>query len=387
MRVAARWLASAAAALLVLGVAVAAVVGDVGSVVGGVSVLAFPVVALVIARVQPGNAVAWCFLASAFLLGLERAGTELTTLGRRDGWPDAVVHVFAWADAWAWFPGLFVLVTVALLRFPDGSLPSRRWRWVEVLSYAAMAVWTLCIGGAAVAVPVRVLESDAAPGGRGVVGALFLTGEAMFGFVAVAAVASFVSLAVRYRRSGIVQREQIRWVLFAACLAILLEAGLDTWGTLHGGETPAWVQSIGEGIGFTLIAVATAIAITRYKLYEIERLVSRTVTYALVLVVLGALYLAVVIGLADVVPADLGSVWVAAATLLVSVVAVPLTRRVRRVVDRRFNRSRFDADRVVTAFASRLRSRPDEGDVPAELLDVLDRTVQPAHAGIWLVPR
>ena len=146
------------------------------------------------------------------------------------------------------------------------------------------------------------------------------------------------------------------------------------------------MQTLGEGIGFALIAIATGVAITRYKLYEIERLVSRTVSYAVVLVALAGLYTGILFGLAGLVPADLGQVGVAAATLLVSIVAVPLTRRVRRIVDRRFNRSRFDAERVAGAFAARLRARPERGDVPTDLLEVVQRTVAPAHAGVWLVP-
>ena len=156
-------------------------------------------------------------------------------------------------------------------------------------------------------------------------------------------------------------------------------------GSLVGG-TPEWVQTIGEGIGFALIAIATGVAITRYKLYEIERIVSRTVSYAVVLVALAGLYTGILFGLAGLVPADLGQVGVAAATLLVSIVAVPLTaprappRRpaVQPVALRR--RARGRRLRRPAARPARTRGRP------GRLLEVVQRTVAPAHAAVWLVP-
>ena len=372
-------------ALLAASVVLAVMVHDPASVVSAAFYAAFPVVGLVITRHQPRNAVGWCFLASPVLLGAEKVGAEAATLGLRRHWPGGLTHLAAWAQSWTWFPGLFVLITVGLLRFPDGRLLSPRWRWAERASYLAMGVWIVGLGVVAAFIPARELMSSSAPHPTGWKAAVFLTAEAMFFVVITCVLASLASLVLRYRASGIVEREQTRWVLSAAVVAIVIEVGLDVSGSLVSG-TPEWVQTVGEGIGFALIAIATGVAITRYKLYEIERLVSRTVSYAVVLVALAGLYTGILFGLAGLVPADLGQVGVAAATLLVSIVAVPLTRRVRRIVDRRFNRSRFDAERVAGAFAARLRARPERGDVPTDLLEVVQRTVAPAHAGVWLVP-
>ncbi len=371
--------------LLAASLVLASVAHDPASVVGAVFYAAFPIVGLLITRHQPRNAVGWCFLASPILLGIEKVGDEAATLGLRRHWPSGVTHLAAWAQAWAWFPGLFVLITVGLLRFPNGRLLGARWRWVERASFVAMGLWIVGLGVVAALIPSKELVSAQTPHPGGWKAIVFTIAEAMFFLIIVCVLASLASLVVRYRRSGIVEREQTRWVLSAAVVAIVIEVGLDVSGSFVSG-IPGWVQTLGEGVGFALIAIATGVAITRYKLYEIERIVSRTVSYAVVLIALAGIYTAVLFALAGLVPADLGQVGVAAATLLVSIVAVPLTRRVRRVVDRRFNRSRFDADQVAGAFAARLRARPERGDVPTDLLEVVQRTVAPAHAGIWLVP-
>lgn len=130
------------------------------------------------------------------------------------------------------------------------------------------------------------------------------------------------------------------------------------------------------------VAVAIAIAVLRYRLYEIDRVVSRTVTYALVLMVLAAVYVGIVAGLTALVPRDLGQVGVAAATLAVSILAVPLTRRVRRLVDHRFNRRRYDADLLVTRYAERLRHPIDHDAAGQDLLAVVQRTLEPTHSSV-----
>jgi hypothetical protein len=371
--------------LLVASVVLASVAHDPASVVGAVFYAAFPVVGLVITRHQPRNSVGWCFLVSPILLGIEKVGDEATALGLRRHWASGITHLAAWAQAWAWFPGLFVLITVGLLRFPNGRLLGARWRWVERASYLAMGVWIVGLGVVAALIPSNELASSQAPHPRGWKAVVFAIAEAMFFVIIVCVLASLGSLVLRYRRGGVIEREQSRWVLSAAVIAIVIEIGLDVSGSFVSG-TPDWVQTLGEGIGFALIAIATGVAITRYKLYEIERIVSRTVSYAVVLVVLAGIYVGILVALTGLVPADLGQVGVAAATLLVSIVAVPLTRRVRRVVDRRFDRSRFDAEGVASAFAARLRARPERGDVPTDLLTVVQRTVAPAHASVWMMP-
>ncbi len=376
-------MALASVILLVVGLVFSALNDHHARIVGLVLFIAYPAIGYTIVRVLPRNAVGWCFLASSLLLNAESDGTEVAGYGLAHGWPDAVVHLAAWFQSWAWFPGIFLLVTVGLLRFPDSALIGSRWRWVERVSYAALIFWTGAIGTATAFVPARRLLSDAAPEPSGGLGMVFKAGEWMFVIIFACVLASLVSLVVRYRRGNLVEREQTKWVLSAAALAILIELVLDLGGSTAG-HWPDWVQTLGEGVGFALIAIATGVAITRYKLYEIERIVSRTVSYAVVLIVLAGLYVGALLAAVQI--THFNNVGVAGATLLVSIVAVPLTRRVRRVVDRRFNRSRFDAERVVTAFAGRLRARPELGDVPIDLIDVLDRTVQPAHAAVWLVP-
>jgi hypothetical protein len=376
-------------ALLALGAGFGLAEGDLTPLVGGLFLTAFPIVGVVIIRVQPRNIVAWVFLAAAMCHGLGASGEHIAQYGLAHHWPRVVSGVAGWFQAWTWFPAVFLLATIALLRFPDNRLVGRGWRWVEYASYLANGVWAVAVSAAATTIPTRQLIATASPTPTGWVGVVFHVGESMFFLVALCVLASLASLVMRYRRGTTVAREQIRWVLSAAALSItasIVEQTISGTTNLSTSQVN-WMQTIVESVGYALIAVATGVAITRYKLYEIDRIVSRTVTYAVVLIALAALYVGVLVALAQLVPTDLGQVGVAAATLVVSVVAVPLTRRVRRAVDHRFNRSRFDAERVATAFAARLRARPERGDVPADLIAVVHRTVQPAHASVWLLDR
>ena len=358
VRRAAGWAGGVDLALMVVVVVLAGINGNVARVVAMSFDTAFPIVALVILRVQPRNAVAWVFIGSTLLAALSNAGDELATYGLAHGWPNAVCQSAAWAQTWPWFPSIFSLLTVAILRFPNGRLLAAGWRWVERTSIVAMTVFSVTLGVSVLPVPARELMTDTnAPAPPGWYGTVFQIGIAMFPVIAVCSLASLGSLVVRYRRGSTVEREQTRWVLSAVVVAVVIETGLDLYGS-YGANLPAWVQTIGEGVGFGLIAVATGVAITRYKLYEIDRILSRTVAYAVVVIALAALYTGVLVGLAALVPANLGQLGVAAATLVVSIVAVPLTRRVRRTVDRRFNRTRFDAERVAAAFARRPPPRP-----------------------------
>ncbi|WP_375492393.1 hypothetical protein [uncultured Jatrophihabitans sp.] len=281
---------------------------------------------------------------------------------------------------YAWLPGV-VLLTPLVLLFPNGTLAGPRWRWPIriVVTLAATYVILATIAKASIVdgrsyadapspsgfvrVPLAVQNAAGTLIFAGFIGCLFL---------------SIGSLVARRRRAAGVERAQLTSLLYGATLTVVLLFALDF------GNGTSWISFALGLVTVAPVSVGIAVAVLRYRLYEIDKVVSRTVTYVLVLAVLAGVYVGVLAAAANLVSSGQSQLGVALATLLVSILAVPLTRRVRRVVDRRFNRARFDAERVVTSFAQRLRARPERGDVPTDLLAVVERTVAPSHAGIWV---
>jgi hypothetical protein len=187
--------------------------------------------------------------------------------------------------------------------------------------------------------------------------------------------AALVSLVLRFRAAHGVERQQLRWVAVGAAIAVI---GLVT----PLGEATAWATA-----GAVLaVPIAVAVAVLRYRLWDLDRLVSRTVSYALVTALLVVPYL-LIVPAASRLAGSAGNLGVAAATLLAAAAFLPLLRRVQDLVDRRFNRRRYDAARTVQRFATRLRDQVDLTALSAELLTVVDRTMQPTQASLWLRPR
>jgi hypothetical protein len=191
------------------------------------------------------------------------------------------------------------------------------------------------------------------------------------------------SLVVRFRRARGVERLQLRWVTFAAALTVPLGAVVVAGVAMD--VTTGVVPSLAAGGCLALLPLATGAAILRYRLYDIDRIISRTLAYALLTVLLGLGYAAVALGLGRLLGQN-SSLAVAAATLAVAAAFQPLRRRVQTVVDRRFNRRRYHAARTVEHFATRLRDQVDLRALHGELLAVVDQTMQPTHASLWLRP-
>jgi hypothetical protein len=265
-----------------------------------------------------------------------------------------------------------------LLLTPSGSLPSPRWRW-----------WARVVAVAPVVIVVGlVVQPDPlAPeyyGNPLAVPALapVLLPAALAGMVVVALslLVAAASTVVRFRRARGVERLQLRWLaLAAACASLLLVVALVAGGL---GRDPVVLASL--SLCLALLPLATGASILRYRLYDLDHIVSRTVAYGLLTVLLAGGYAAVVLGLGRLLPDESSSLAVAAATLAVAALFQPVRRRVQAAVDRRFNRRRFDAARTVDAFAARLRDQVDLDALSAELLAVTDRTMQPTTASLWL---
>ena len=278
-----------------------------------------------------------------------------------------------------WLVGLGCAGFVLLLT-PTGSLPSPRWRWWARVAAAAPVLVVLGFAvqpdpmapeylGNPLAVPAL------APG---------LLVAALAGIVVIVAglVVGAGSLVLRFRRAHGTDRLQLRWLaLAAACAPALLLAALVA-GVL--GRDAVVLASL--SLCVALLPLATGAAILRYRLYDLDRIISRTLAYGLLTVLLGLGYAAVVLGLGRLLPEG-SSLVVAAATLAVAALFQPLRRRLQAVVDRRFNRRRHDAARILDGFSVRLRDQVDLDTLTAEVLAVVDQTMQPTQASLWLRPQ
>jgi hypothetical protein len=202
--------------------------------------------------------------------------------------------------------------------------------------------------------------------------------------VLVALVVAAVSLLARFRRATGLERQQLRWLTFAAALSSV--AMLVALGTLGTTATNWNLVNLSLGVCAALLPLATGAAILRYRLYDLDRIISRTLAYGLLTVLLGSAYALVVLGLGRLLPQD-SSLVVAGATLAVAAAFQPARRRIQRAVDRRFNRRRYDAARTIVAFSARLRQEVDLDTLTGELLAVVEETMQPARASLWLRPR
>jgi hypothetical protein len=195
-------------------------------------------------------------------------------------------------------------------------------------------------------------------------------------------VTAVASLVVRWRKSDDTARTQIRWVVAAGALAVVAEMTIDLLPEV-GVPISDVAQTLIESASFGLIAVATGLAILRYHLYDIDRLISRTLSYATVTGLLVGVYVTIVVLTTDVLSFS-SPVAVTASTLAAAALFNPLRRRVQHGLDRRFNRASYDADVTLTQFAARLRDSVDLDTVRHELLDTVGRTVQPSSALVWL---
>jgi hypothetical protein len=339
--------------------------------------LGYATVGLVLTLRRPANPIGWLYAASALTWSvIIPLGPWVHQLAQEQRPLPLAAQLSAMAEVTVWAPAIALGVTLPALLVPDGRLRSRRWR---VAAAAAVAGPVIFVVGALMipgATTDTVVAFDNPLGQPGLLGELG-KGMAVAGLALHAASlpAALVCVVLRFRASRGVERQQLRWVAAGAAVAVV---GLTVpLGDLRG----AWV----DPLLLLCVPVAVAVAVLRYRLWDLDRLVSRTVTYGLLTLLLGLAYAAVVLGLGRLLP-DSSSLGVAAATLAVAAAFQPLRRRVQRLVDRRFNRRRYDAAGTVEAFAARLRDQVDLDALHGELLTVVDHTVQPASASLWLRP-
>jgi hypothetical protein len=337
----------------------------------------FATIGATVASRQPSNPIGWIFVAVGLESGVQGVGLGYALngiLGPHAPWPGAAIG--AWVNAWLWFPAIMVVTTLVFQLFPNGHVLSPRWR---PLAWASGVLTILVSAGLALTPgPLENFAKIANPFGidSPVVGVL---GGAGFLAANIAIVLSAVTLVIRYRRAAHTEREQIKWIGYAGAVAAIVVPVGDFFSQ----HKPVDVLII---LAILFVPIAIGIAITRYRLYDIDRIISRTVSYAIVtgLLVGGYVAMVVVFNQASRPITGRSDIAVAASTLIVAALFVPLRRRVQNTVDRRFNRHRYDAANTIETFSVRLRDEVDIDTLTGELRDIVSRTMQPAHVSLWV---
>jgi hypothetical protein len=332
-----------------------------------------PVVGAVIASHRPRNPIGWLLLIGALTSSLASLGGEwafralILDPGSLPGGGPALLMMQT-----MWIFNLSALPLVMLL-FPDGSLPSPRWRVV-----AAFALTPAVVG-----FPLLIAStwgqstSDLLREENLGVGDLIIMGVIVCALVSVCA--SIVSLILRYVRGGATRRRQIQWLMVAATILLLDGVTASLF------ETDALWRQVLSSISFYAIPLAMAVAILRYRLYEIDRIINRALVYGVITLVLAGGYWVSVLVLQSVLPvAERSPLVIAASTLAIVALFRPLRTRVQSFIDRRFYRTRYDAERTVATFGARLRQEIDLDELNADLVGVVHRTMQPTTVTLWL---
>jgi hypothetical protein len=349
------------------------------------AVLALTIVGSVLAIRVPANAIGLLLVVSALALGLETLGAaygqaSLTLAG--GSWPGTDLAVWLYTNLLS-VPVLIMTVGIPVI-FPDGHLLSPRWRWLVVAVLVSWAGEFLRYGFAPELIPDTNIKNPFHIAGiaplLSAIDRPYFIGVPIF-------VAAIASVAIRYRRGSIVERQQLKWLMavtaFAAVAWIVVITGGVTGSVVLLGI--GWVSGL---LAFTGFPIAIGIAVLRYRLYEIDRIISRSIAWALVTGVLVAVFFGVVVALqAVLIDFTQGeTVAVAASTLAAAGLFQPLRRRVQRAVDRRFDRATYDAQRTVATFAERLRDEVALDAVVADLQRTVAASIKPMSFALWLRP-
>ena len=355
-------------------------IGPFASVAG--ALIAFPAVGALVAARQPRNPVGWQLLAVGGLLtlGLSSDAYARYTLVTAPGSLPAGLLV-AWVGGLSFAPLSWILLMLLPLYFPTGRLLSPRWRLVAWSGAAFMVLAIVGNGLLPDALEVSgigvVRNPLAVPSATHLLGVLMILA---LPFLVLGMGGAVAAVIVRFRRAGGVERAQLKWFTYAAALTPLPFIAHDS--------APRVANALFAVI-LPLVPVSVGVAILRYRLYEIDRIINRTLVYGLLSAVLGGIYAALVLLLGELfggVGERTPSWVVAGATLAVAALFQPARRRIQQAVDRRFNRRKYDTARTIEAFASRLRDEVDLDNLSAELLAVVDQTMEPTQAWLWLRP-
>jgi hypothetical protein len=378
------WLAWSVCGLTVVLIACAVALAflnrsDEASVIFPLGLMVSAMVGGLIASRRPENPVGWFFLGSAGCFAITEVAAEYATYGLPGAW------MMAWLLSWLWVPALILLLCFVPLYFPDGRLVSPRWRWVVGLAL----FFSVTIAVFSALSPGEIQEEGIAnPLGIEALRPVFeLLEIPMLALYFTLLFASAASLVVRFRRSGSVERQQIKWLAFAA-LAI------PVWFLTNSPieAVSRTLFDIMDALIFSaLIPVAAGVAILRYRLYDIDVVINRTLVYGSLTALLVAIYLggvaatqAIFRTLTD--QQQQPQLAIVVSTLIIAALFNPLRRRIQTLIDRRFYRSKYDARKTLEAFSATLRDETDLLALGDDLVGVVRETMQPTHVSLWLRP-
>jgi hypothetical protein len=343
-----------------------------------------PVGAIIVPRSSPRNPIGWLFGAIGFLWAVMHFSAQYaiyTVLAIPGSFPAG--EAAAWMMCWVWVPASGLIVFLCLL-FPDGRLPSPRWRWFASLSL--LLILAGAISQALAPGSVYYLRDIHNPYGvEGLPNVGNLVQMVVFTLIFVSAVSLFVR---RLRASG-VERQQLKWFAYSSALAVSGVIITYTISKVMGALWLEWVGYVVLVVGFIGIPISMGIAILRYRLYDIDIIINRTLVYGLLTATLVALYFGAIVVLQRVfvlLTGQQSTLAVVASTLAIAALFVPLRRRVQAFVDRRFYRRKYDARKTLEAFSAKLRDETDLEALNGELVGVVRETMQPAHVSLWLRP-
>jgi hypothetical protein len=352
--------------------------------------VAFSVVGALVASQRPENPIGWIFCAAALFQGLSISGYEYATYALLTEPSSLPLGAAAsWVAQWIWAPGLGLILVFLPLLFPDGHPPSRRWRWVAWLG--GLSIGLNFVMAMILLWPERgpALVRPEGPAEEGTNIAVFVVLEFVaFPIMLVAGLGAVVSLFFRFRRARGDERQQIKWFVSASVLSV---AFVFAWNFLLDAESELLQASLAL-VSLTLapaIPIATGIAILRYRLYDIDIIVNRTLVYGLLTGMLAAVYFGGVTATQAILRTLTGQeqqpqLAVVVSTLAIAALFNPLRRRIQAFTDRRFYRSKYDAAKTLEAFSAKLRDETDLGALSDDLVGVVRETMQPAHVSLWL---
>jgi hypothetical protein len=357
--------------------------------------LIFPVAGFLIATRRPGNAIAWLLLAIGIAWGLDAIASSYATYAlRMHHGSHRAGLVAASFDNVLWLPAIGLTGVFLVLLFPDGHLLGPRWRWL-----AWLAATTIGLGSVAILLdPGRMTGSSfpaaVNPLGIEALGGILAWFRAAVILLPMTILASAISLILRYRRARGHERLQMKWLVTAAGVVAGIFGVVEIASVLLEGPSnsiPVWLQTLQAValISFGLIPTSIGVAVLRHRLYDIDVIIRRTLTYTCVAAVLGTLYLggvAVLSAAFQTLVGESGGLAVTLSTLAAAAAFRPLHRHTQRTVDRRFSRVAYDAARTLEQFSGRLREQIDLDTLTGEVLTVVTDTVQPSHASLWLSP-
>jgi hypothetical protein len=343
----------------------------------------YSTVGAIVASRLPESPIGWLFCAIGLIFGVSHFSAEYAAyalLAPSRSLPAG--EAFAWLTSWVWVGGLGLIVFLDLL-FPNGRLPSARWRWFAW--FTAIVLLPAAILGA---LSPGLILSSTLKNPLGVEG-LPNVSRAIEGFMYALVVVGASSMLARLRHAGRIERQQIKWFAYATAVAI---SGVILKNTVYPAVGVTWVWWAGlilTTVGVVSSPVAMGIAIFRYRLYQIDIIINRTLVYGSLTAVLAAVYLGGVVLLQYAFRALSGEgsqLAVVASTLIIAALFIPLRRRIQSFIDRRFYRRKYDARKTLEAFSAKLRNQTDLDGLSDDLVGVVGETMQPAHVSLWLRP-